>query len=370
MKQKSFRVFCGCIPGLAFGVRREGVGGWTARLLVGVVCGFGVCGTAWGQGELPSSVSPHEEVYQRASAEFKTAVLYKPVESKNADLAFTPAPWILQETGGQGAGNGMGQGDRFGSLDWSNGVPVVDVSRPTIYVLADTVQIMGKTLPRFTYLWSYAGETERCGKTNVSGSSAQGILPGRDMTGGTAAFTAGVKPTVGKPGGVPGQPVAGFALQGVRMTLGSAGRPVVWEVLADSSGVEVIFVSRSLESAALAEFGKPLAGRRYSVEPGVKESPNVVVARVIEDGPIAMGPMVYLSAGSRSVSTLICRCMAAQAKQLVESRNYELASVPVGFADPGLTRAKAQIGSRPAFWPGDEQSDGRIEKCLRLPEKL
>jgi hypothetical protein len=119
----------------------------------------------------------------------------------------------------------------------------------------------------------------------------------------------------------------------------------------------------------LAEFGKPLAGRRYSVERGVKESPNVVVARVIEDGPIAMGPMVYLSAGSRSVSTLICRCMAAQAKQLVESRNYELTSVLVGSEDPGLTRAKAQIGSRPAFWPGDKQSDDRIEKCLRLPEK-
>jgi hypothetical protein len=336
---------------------REG----TAKLLVGVICGLGVCGTAWGEGELSSSIPPHEEVYQRASAEFKMAVLYKPVESKTADLVFTLAPWILQEVGGQG--------DRFGSLDWSNGIPTIDASRPTIYVLADAVRILGKTLPRFTYLWCYADGTERCGKTNISGSFAQGTLLGRDVTGGTAAITPGVKPIVGKPGGAPGQQVAGLALQGVRMTLNPAGGPVVWEVLADSSGVEVIFVSRSLESAALAEFGKPLAGRRYSVERGVKESPNVVVARVIEDGPIAMGPMVYLGAGSRSVSTLICRCMAAQAKQLVESRNYELTSVLVGSEDPGLTRAKAQIGSRPAFWPEDKQSDDRIEKCLRLPEK-
>jgi hypothetical protein len=300
------------------------------------------------------------------------AVLYKPVESKTADLVFTLAPWILQEVGGRGAGIEIGQGDRFGFLGWSNGVPTVDVFRPTIYVLADAVQIKGQTLARFAYLWCYPGETEKSGKTGISGSSAQGTLPSQDISrsNSTATRATVVKPAVGKPGGALGQETVGLALQGVRMTLNSAGRPAVWEVLADSSGVEVIFVSRSLESAALAEFGKPPPGRRYAVERGLEESSGVVVARVIEDGPIAMGPMVYLSAGSRSVSTLICRCMAAQAKQLVETKNYELFPVLVGSPSPSLLRARAQMGSRPAFWPGDGQSDGRLEKCLRLPEKL
>ena len=78
-------------------------------------------------------------------------------------------------------------------------------------------------------------------------------------------------------------------MQGIRITLNSAGQPAIWEVLADGSGAELIFVSQSLEAAALAEFGKPLPGRRYAIERSVEEAPSVVVARVIDDGPMAHG---------------------------------------------------------------------------------
>jgi len=45
---------------------------------------------------------------------------------------------------------------------------------------------------------------------------------------------------------------------------------------------------------------------------------------VIDDGPVAMGPIVYLIAGTHSVSTLICRCMPAQAGKILSTSSYEL----------------------------------------------
>jgi hypothetical protein len=50
----------------------------------------------------------------------------------------------------------------------------------------------------------------------------------------------------------------------------------------------------------------------------------VVVARVIEDGPQPMGPIVYVSADGVTVETLICRCMSSQVDELVASETYPL----------------------------------------------
>lgn len=320
--------------------RRGGAGeaGWSWEVLLGLVCGFIACGTARGETGMSSPALPHGEVYQRASAEFKEAVLFKPVEPRSNNLAFVLAPWILQEVGGEDAGawsvkrqsagrdvlatssdaasSTLSLRDHFGALGWSNGVPIIDLSRPTVYVLTDTVPMRGKVMVRFTYVWCYSG--------------------------------------------------AALPAQGIRLTLNAAGQPVIWETLEDDSGAEVIFVSRSLETAALKEFGKPLAGRRYAVERSPEEAPNVVVARAIDDGPAAMGPMVYLSAGSRSVSTVICRCMAAQAKRLVQTRSYELAPIEAQALNSVRTRARG----RTAFGSDDPQSGNCVEKCLRLPERF
>jgi hypothetical protein len=148
-------------------------------------------------------------------------------------------------------------------------------------------------------------------------------------------------------------------VQGVRLTLNSVGRPAIWEVLEDSSGAGLVFVSQSLEAAAAARFGKALPGRRFAIERSTQAAPKVVVARVIDDGPVGMGPIVYLSAGTRTVSTLICRCMPAQVKTLRTTAAYDLLPLPAIPRD--------LLPLTPGFWPGDVATDNRLEKWLRLP---
>jgi hypothetical protein len=139
-------------------------------------------------------------------------------------------------------------------------------------------------------------------------------------------------------------------------------------VLGDSSGAELFFVSQNLEAAAVAEFGKPLPSRRYAIERSVEEVPEVVVARVLDDSPVAMGPIVYLSAGTRAVSTLICRCMPAQASRLLATRTYELLSFQNVSTNSLITQASGLSKEPTAFWPSEEQRGKRLEKCLRLPQ--
>jgi hypothetical protein len=272
-----------------------------------------------GQGQPASS---YADIYRRVTNEFAEAWFFKPAEAKTNDLAFTLAPLILQEV--THAADPLARPDWFGALSLSNGFLTLDRSRPAIYWQADAVRLKGKEHARFAYVWCYS-----------PGASGQGE--------------------------------SALALQGIRITLNSSGQPAIWEALADSSGAELIFVSQSLEAAALAEFGKALPARRYALERSVEEAPNVVVARVIDDGPAAMGPFVYLTAGTREASTLICRCMPAQARKLLATRTYDLLPAQSGSANSLITQARALSNERIAFWPGDGMGEGRLEKCLRLP---
>jgi hypothetical protein len=156
-------------------------------------------------------------------------------------------------------------------------------------------------------------------------------------------------------------------LQGIRVTLDLAGQPAIWEVLADDSGVELVFVSRSFEAAAAAEFGAALPGRRYASERSLRESPNALVARVIEDGPVPMGPIVYVDERTRSVGALICRCMPAQVKSLVATRTYELLRLDDPANELALRQVRALAGKWMTFWPGEEASSQRLTKCLHIP---
>jgi hypothetical protein len=231
---------------------------------------------------------------------------------------------ILQEV--KGGREPLSRHERFGTLSLSNGVLALDRSRPAIYWQADSIQLKGRAHVRLSYLWCYA------------------LAP------------------AGQPSGPTGLP-----WQGIRVTLNSAGQPVIWEVLADGSGAELIYISRNLEAAAVAEFGKPLPGRRYTIECSLEEAPNVIVVRIIDDGPVAMGPIVYLGAGTREVSTLICRCMPAQAKRLLETSVYDLLPFQSTAAQSFLLQAKALAGAQTAFWPGDQPGSNRLENRLRLP---
>lgn len=284
---------------------------------------FCVCTLASACAAQPVSAVQRAEVYARATNEFAGAVFCKPAQTTNTNLPFQLAPLIIQEVKDDQQPVGL-RPDHFGTLTVSNGVLVIAPSRPAIYWAADSVVIQGKAHPRFSCWWWYSARE------------------------------------------LPDQP-PGLPSQGIRITLNSLGQPVIWEVLADTSGARLIFVSQSLESAAAAEFGKPLPGRRHAIERSVDEAPGVIVSRVLDDGPVAMGPIVYLSADTRDVSTLICRCMPAQAKTLVATSGYQLAPFSMVAAELALIRAKLPGRSLAAFWPGDTQGGNRVEKCLRLP---
>jgi len=281
--------------------------------------------------ELPASPIQTAQVYARATNEFAVADFYKPAVATNAGPVFELAPLIIQEVTDDKAPAGL-HPDLFGALSVSNGALTPGSSRPTIYWALDSAQINGKSHPRFSYLWCYPFREPRPARAEATSSQA-------DLS---------------------------LQMQGIRITLDSRGRPAIWEVAADTSGARLIFVSRSLESAAAAEFGKPLPGRRHSIERSIDDAPDVIVPRVIDDGPMALGPIIHLSAGTRDVSTLICRCMAAQTKKLQAARTYDW--VPIDAASKNLLAAWAngQAKGRTAFWPGGE-TENHLAGCLRWP---
>jgi hypothetical protein len=152
------------------------------------------------------AVPLYEEVHQRATNEFAEAAFFKPAEPKTNDLTSSLAPLILQEVNGGKAP--LSRHERFGTLSLSNGVLALDRSRPAIYWQADSIQLKGRAHVRLSYLWCYA------------------LAP------------------AGQPSGPTGLP-----WQGIRVTFNLTGQPVIWEVLADGSGAELIYISRWLNSA-------------------------------------------------------------------------------------------------------------------------
>src|ERR1019366_9281647 len=87
-------------------------------------------------------VLPYVEVHQRATNEFAEAAFFKPAEPKTNDLTSSLAPLILQEV--NGGREPLSRLERFGTLSLSNGVLVLDRSRPAIYWQADSIQLKGK----------------------------------------------------------------------------------------------------------------------------------------------------------------------------------------------------------------------------------
>lgn len=281
------------------------------------------CASAPGAaGELAGLTSRNENIYERAKVEFTSAIFLKPLERDANDLAFKLAPLIVQEVGGATDAD-LGR-DRFGGVSLSNGVGTVH-GPPAVYYDFGQVQLGGRTHLQVAYVWFYPGTT---------GASTAPALP----------------------------------IQGVRLTLNSRSEPVIWEVLTETEDADLMFVAQSVEDAARTQSGAPLPGRKYTVERALAELPGVVVARVIDDGPMPMGPMLYLNAATRSVSTLICRCMPAQGKNLLDTKTYDL--LPMDDAVKSAMRAmRERHGVGVAFVPGEEPVR-RLEEALRLPAEF
>ena len=126
----------------------------------------------------------------------------------------------------------------------------------------------------------------------------------------------------------PTEPGESLRYRGFRQTLGRKGFPVVRETISSETTERVFFVSKSLERAAAQQFGPPLPGRRFSVEPGGSGHRNVIVARVLADGAQPMGPFVYLDNTSLAMPTLKCRCEPSQVGEFTSNDHYRLVPLP------------------------------------------
>lgn len=144
--------------------------------------------------------------------------------------------------------------------------------------------------------------------------------------------------------------------QGVRVTLDAGGRPAIWEVLADTSGAVVLFVSRSLEAAVRDELGVPLIGRHLAVERDVRDTPTVVVAGCVDDAPVTIGPIVHVQAATHDITTVICRCSATQARTLAGQRDYQL--IPTRDRSEASCILEPTVGNHP------------VTHLLRLPRSF
>lgn len=225
------------------------------------------------------------EVYARSNAWFTAAVLWKPAES-DQEPSSSFAPLLMLESNRQSDTAPFFSGNS---------------ALAKVYMSSDVLSLGERNHVRLTYVWERRGFLP---------SDAQAIK------------------------------------QGIRITLDRDGQPVVWEVLSDRPGLRQIYVARSLETRAAAVFGKPLPGRSFSVEPELSSFPDIVVPRVLEDGPLPMGPIVYLDSNG-GVATVICRCMPGQATSVIGTSMYQL---------------------QPTAGILQESLDDRAIRSLRLPD--
>jgi hypothetical protein len=213
------------------------------------------------------------EMLARVATVFKIGILYKPKPTPIETLASKLAPLIIQESAGPGDAS---RDNLFGAVHDAE----VETQEPAVYALESEITLNGRTHTQVTFAWCYAS-------------------------------------------GAPDS--EGF--QAVQITLNAAGEPVVWEPFSMLSKPHVLFVAESLEKAAAAEFGAPLAGRRYAVESSRDRAPGVMVGRLIDDGPVPMGPMVYVQRQTHQVTTILCRCMPAQTTSVAATAEYALLSM-------------------------------------------
>lgn len=264
------------------------------------------------------------DLHARTAAEFEDVGFFKPRDGSASERLVGLGSLIVQEAAGADAAV-----DRFGAVyARADSTVVVDPAAATVYVGSSVARLGEREYEQIVHVWFYASDT---------------------------------------PGGA-------IRWQGMRMTFGRDGYPIVWEVLANDTERSVVFVSRSLERASGEAFGAVLAGRRFAVERSVDEQPDVVVARVLEDGPIPMGPFVYLQARTRAVTTLLCRCMAAQMSNIVVNEYYDLVELSA-LEGLDLSRTEPRLSvstsaASPLVLPGDRGDARWLESALRLPPEF
>ena len=276
-----------------------------------------------------------QTIVGRTTKTFSRARFYKPREPGLGGLEQALAPLVVDELPEGVAADAV---DPFiavvREIVYNEGYRThLDPERPTVYAAWTMVEVGGTKLDQVVYLWWYAWRCERC--------------RGRHATG-----------------------------RGVRVVLWADGFPVVWEALSGQPKQRVFFVSQSLERAAKERFGDPLPGRRYSIERGLDATPDVIVARVIDDGPVPMGPYVYVGTRDEyAITTVLCRCMPSQMESVEDTLYYDLEPIEAlgGDWEPSSVRRCAipregrfgEDGLWHIVYPTAEES---LDRILRWPK--
>lgn len=276
--------------------------------LVVVLASMSTCLCGCAQPKLPAITAALAR--ELADREFPHARFYKPRDGTENGIETILAPLIVQEF--------VDDAELWVALV-DPSARADDVRVPMVYWVQSSTTIKGSLYKQVTYVWWYA--------RRGSGGSTGDLVP-----------------------------------RGVRMTLGSDGGPLVWEALTTEPGPTVVFVAEALENEAKTRLGGPLPGRRFAIERVEEESRGVIVARVIADGPIPMGPYAYVTDNELTISTILCRCMPAQVDEFVESVYYDLMPlIPLGEVSNPTDRTMAKLlGALPASkladqmrWPFD-----------------
>ena len=224
-----------------------------------------------------------QSIVDRTNTRFATARFYKPFLNEPADLENIFAPLIVE----QQTPSAIPAAPTIRPIASIKTPPFEESGLlvqgpPTVYFHSNTVSSNAHDFNQIAFVWVYLKHAE--------------CLPS-------------VKPSV--------------LARGVRIVEGRDGSPILWEALSDEYSPRVFFVSQLLEGAAREQFGDPLPGRNFSIERNLDDAPNIVVAQKLDDGPMPMGPYIYLNHGRRVV-TIHCRCSPSQFDDVIETLEYEL----------------------------------------------
>lgn len=256
-----------------------------------------------------------EWLYNRVHQVLQGGTIFKPSESDPSKIALELYPLLLIESAPPLDSPAPRWG--WGVVDHAK----ISPGPPTLYSAKDAVEIRGRLHTQYRHFWFY-----------------------RSLA----------------------APAASWKRQGLRITFAQDGSPAIWEVLDDSSGASAIYVTENLEKLAQNEFGPPSKGRRFWIENSTELFPETIVARTLGDGPIPMGPWVYLKGDSMDVTTLLCRCTPSQVKGDVTTAYYHPRSIPEESRSPDAIEADSSLNRPflPWTWPVPSTW---IEEALRLP---
>lgn len=140
-------------------------------------------------------------------------------------------------------------------------------------------------------------------------------------------------------------------MEGLRTTYREDGVPIIYERFREAGGSTVLFVSAGHERDAQKAHGVPLPGRMFAVERSLEKQPGTVVAGLVQEGPMVLGPWIYIAADGE-VTTLLCRCSPSQVEHEAPGQYYDTQP-----ADPPWRNE-----------PYDWRDPCRLERMLRWPQ--